>query len=149
MSCNINLREIGLHDILYPPENYSVQTYEDFKLEISYDAAHYMDIHLFFDPPLETDTRIVIFATIMLKLCNNRFQDGWFKKIGYIDSGFKSGDSIQKLYASIFGLTQLPKLTPTFTFSNPFKIAFRLKTVSAISGFTSPIIKTEACFIPE
>ena len=148
MSCNINLREIGLPDILDPPENYSVQTYQDFKLEISYDADNYMDIHLFFDPPLEPDTRIVIFATMILKLCNNSFQDRWFKKIGCVDSRFKSGDSIQKLYASIFPLTQRPKLTPTRTFSLPFKIAFRLKTVSAISGFASPLIKTSASYIP-
>ncbi|MCX6162082.1 MAG: hypothetical protein NTV87_12225, partial [Ignavibacteriae bacterium] len=141
-SCNINLREIGLPDIFDPPVNYSVQEYEEFELEISYDENNYMDIRLFFDPPLKKNTVIEIFATMQLKLCSFSFKNSWFKKIGCINSSFKSGDSIQKLYATIFNLPTLKK-----TGTGSFKIAFRLKTVSVISGFASSLIETSASFI--
>ncbi len=149
MSCNINLLEVCMPVIFDPPDKHSVQIYKTFELELSYDIDNYLDIKLFFDPSLKNDTRIEIFATMQLKLCNFFFKDRWFKKIGYIDSSFRSGDSIQKLYASVFPLPALPAITAKPATIKPIKIAFRLKSVSSVSGFASPVIQTSASHIPE
>ncbi len=135
---NFNLKSIGLPVNLDPPKNKSVQNIGQFKFTAFAENRNLEYIDFFFKPELDGDTRILIFATNFLKNSIFYFKDTWFRQIGYIDSSFKSGDSILKLYNSVF-------LTNTITPSN-FKIAFRFKVISAISGISTPIIETSLSF---
>ena len=135
IACNFNFSELGLPLMFDPPKKLSVQSFNSFKIEIFTDNDN-NDIRLFFKPAISEDTRIMIFATKFLSNSLSYFRDSLFKKIGYIDSGFKSGDSIISLYKSI----------PYFNcvLDGSFQIAFRLKPVSCSSGFSKDLIKTSA-----
>ena len=132
---NFNLHEVGLPLMLDPPKKLSVQSFTSFKFEIIADNDD-NDILLYFKPAINKDTRIMIFASSALRNSIFFFRDNRFKKIGYIDSSFKSGDSILSLYRSI----------PAFNydFAGSFKIAFRLKSVSCSSGFSGDMIESSA-----
>ena len=133
MSCNSNLKEVGLPVIFDAPANIPPQTFDSFTLETSADNW-ILKLNLFIKPEIKEDTRILIFATDFLRNSKYYFKDTWFRVIGYINSSFKSGDSIVSIYQSRF----------ENVLSTDYKIAFRLKPVSAISGISSPVIKTSA-----
>jgi hypothetical protein len=132
ISCNSNLKEVGLPVILEAPHNIPPQSFSSFTIESSVEN-NLLNLNLFIEPEIEKDTRILIFATKHLKYGKRKFNDSWFRVIGYIDSTFKSGDSISSLY-----LNRINDLTPVTN----TKIAFRFKPVSAISGMASPVFET-------
>ena len=132
MSCNSNLREVGLPVIFDAPRNILPHSFSSFTVEASVEN-NLQKLNLFIEPEIEKDTRVVIFATLHLKYAKRKFNDSWFRVIGYIDSTFKSGDSISSLYKN-----RLPELTPLID----GKIAFRFRSVSAISGIALPHFET-------
>ena len=123
--------------LLAPPKTLSVQSFSSFKFEIITDNDN-LDIRLFFKPAISENTRIIIFATTTLSNGVTYYRKNRFKKIGYIDSGFKSGDSIFSMYMSI------PIFKTFFDPNNSFQIAFRLKPVSSLSGFSKDLIEEYA-----
>ncbi len=135
---NFNLKAIGIPIILDPPKIKTLQNISQFKLNISANNDGLESINLFFKPELNNDTRILIFATDYLKNCIFYFKDNKFRKIGYIDNTFKSGDSILSLYKSVFNYKA--------TMPKNFKIAFRFKVISAILGISAPVVETSASF---
>ena len=165
---NFNLTEAGLPILLDPPKTLSVQSFSSFKFEIISESDNKtslitplapsllvekagveyeknrllempnLDIRLFFKPAISKNTRIIIFATRSLSNSLNYFRNNHFKKIGYIDSSFKSGDSIFSMYMS------LPFFKVNFKDNSSFQIAFRLKPVSSLSGFSKGIIEEYA-----
>jgi hypothetical protein len=137
---NSNLSEVGLPISFDPPEKFSVQSFKSFKVQIISDNDN-SDILLFFKPAIAKDTRIMIFATKDLRNSINFYRQSRFKLIGFIDSSFKSGDSILSLYRSI----------PNFNykFYDNFKIAFHFKPVSCSSGYSKDLFESSASIFPD
>ena len=131
-SFNFNLSEVGLPINLDPPEKFSVQTFSEFSLEII-TPEDKSGLLLHFKPAINKDTRIMILATYALRNSIFYFRDNLFKKIGYIDNSFKSGDSLLSLYRSFPG--------NTFKFNGNFKIALRIKPISISSGYAKDLIE--------
>ena len=132
MSCNSNLRNVGLPVIFEAPHNIPPQSFSSFTIESSAENK-LLKLNLFIEPEIQKDTRILIFATDHLKYSKRKFKNSWFRLIGYIDSTFKSGDSISSLY-----VTRFNNLSPV----RDTKIAFRFRPVSVISGLALPHIET-------
>ena len=135
VSCNSNLMQVGLPMIYDAPQNIKPQDFSNFTLETFVENG-LMNLNLFFKPEIDKDTRILIFATHDLKNCISYFKPNWFRRIGYIDSNFKSGDSVLSIYQSRF---QYPA-------PQNYKIAFHLRPISAISGVASSEIEISASF---
>jgi hypothetical protein len=138
ISYNFNLRSVGMPFILDHPKDKTLQKVGKFTFTAFADNRNLEFIDFFFAPELNKDTCILIFATHLLRNSINYYKDTWFRKIGYINDSFKSGDSILKLYSSVFRTQDI--VPPNF------KIAFRLKVISANTGISSPIVETALSF---
>ena len=95
------------------------------------------DLCLFFKKPIHKDTKYIIYATHPVNNGRNSPKDSWFKKFAVIDSTFLSGYSLINEYLAVHQSNIYPY----------YRIFFRIKPVSRISGFTLPIIKVFACNI--
>lgn len=132
---NSFLEQVGMPVILDPPKTSVVQKISNFKFEI-FAGDGEDDILLNFKPALNKDTRLLIFATNKLRNSKFHFKDTWFRRIGFVDNSFKSGDSIMSIYRDRF----------YYLFPPNFKIAFRVRIVNSATGFASDIIETSASF---
>jgi hypothetical protein len=89
------------------------------------------DIRLHFNKPIHKDTKYIIFATPLMKYGRNSPKDSWFRTIAIIDSTFFSGYSLLNEYLTVF----------QFLMHDYYRISFRIKPVSKISGLTLPVLQ--------
>jgi hypothetical protein len=135
VSCNSNFREVGLPVTFDTPPKVPPQSITSFRFETYIENGQF-GLNMYFNPAINKNTRIYIFATHYLRLSVFKYKDSWFRGIGYVDGSFKSGDSLASLYKSRFPANASPR----------YKIALRVKVISAISGIASPIVEESAYF---
>lgn len=134
IKCNRSLLEISQPIILDPPKNTKVQALNSIDVDILI-SGNYYDIKLLIKPALNKNTKLLVFATAFIKPGINTPKSNKYKEIAVLDSTFISGSSILDYYNKVF----------LYQNYNSFKIAFRFKAVSSISGFCSK----ETSFIEE
>jgi hypothetical protein len=87
-----------------------------------------IDIRLRFKSAIPENTKIIVYATPMLKFGRNSPKPSQFRTIAILDFTFLSGFSLINEYLSVF---------PTDSVKS-FRIAFKIKPVSCISGLSAP-----------
>ena len=86
------------------------------------------DIRLYFKSRIPKNTKIIIYATPMIKFGRNSPPPSKFRIIAILDHTFLSGYSLLKEYLTIFQTNV----------ENSNRIAFNIRPVSCISGFSAP-----------
>ena len=130
LKCNRSLIEINQPVILDPPKNTNVQNFDTIDADIIV-SGDLWDIKLHFKPLIKKNTKVIVFATAFLKPGVNSPKSNKYKEIAVLDSTFINGSSILEYYNKVF-------LYQSF---KSFKIAFKFKPVSTLSGFRSPEIQ--------
>jgi hypothetical protein len=122
---NRNRWEVNEPFIFNPPKKIYPNQFTSIDFEIIA-SDKIDDLKVYFKPKIEKGTKIMVFVSRMLKYGENSSKKSFYKKIGWIDSNFKSGDSILDKYLSVYKLNT----------RNTFKLAFKFKPVSIISGLS-------------
>ena len=123
---NRNLIEINEPITMTPPPKVYPELIDSLIVKITASST-LEDIQVFINTSIPQNTKYIIFASPNMSLGRNSTKKHFYKEIAVIDSSFISGTSFLKEYISA-GLNFMP---PTF------KIAFRYRAVSTISGLSS------------
>jgi hypothetical protein len=115
---------IELPCIFDPPQKIYPQAITYFDVDI-YGTDKLDDIKIHFEPPIDKDTVINIYATSSHSSGVTFVKPCWYRMIGFIDYKFKSGDSILEMYNKRF----------QGHYYRNSRIGFKLKPISVISGF--------------
>ena len=120
---NRNLIEINEPVTLDAPKKTYPKQFKSIDVEIS--ASQKLEnIRIFFKPAIPQNTKFIIYASPQMAYGRFSTKKSFYRKIAVIDSTFHSGYSILNEYMSAY------KDSPYGT----FKIAFRFRPVSKISG---------------
>ena len=128
---NNNLVGINEPHLLSPPKKVYPKEFESIEVKIISRTTNndqlstnlLEDIRVFFKPSVHKDTKVVVYATGILKGGVNKPKDSKYRRIAIMDSAFISGISLLSSYLSVFQVDN----------KYPVKIAFRFKPVSRIS----------------
>ena len=124
---NRNLQEIEEPQIATAPDRIRPQFILDFGFEFVKKGKK-KDIIVKFDPKIDDNTKIIIYATNSLMRGQHFVDNGWYKKIAVIDSEFMSGNSILAQYLRVFNDIE----------ENMYKIQFKYREIHKKTGLANP-----------
>ena len=123
---NRNLKEIDEPQITNAPDRIRPQYILDFRFEFVKKGKK-RDIIVKFNPKIDEDSKIIIYATHSLMMGQHYVDNAWYKKIAVIDSQFNTENSILAQYLRVFSDIE----------EDMYKIQFKYREVHKKTGITN------------